>query len=105
MGPILLNVFMNNLNNGTEYALSKSGDGTKLAVNMLEGRVVIQRDLKRLEEWSDDRSLLKFSNNKCEVLHPIWNNPMQIYGVGTNWQGSSFAEKDLRVLVNQSGKH
>ena len=58
MGPILLNVFMNNLNYGTEYALSKLVDGTKLPVNMPEGRAVIQSDLKRLEEWSG-RSLLK----------------------------------------------
>lgn len=69
---------MNNLNSGTQYTLSKSVDGTKLAVSMLEGRAVTQRDLKRLEERSD-RSLLKFSNDKCEVLHPVWNNPMQIY--------------------------
>lgn len=69
---------MNNLNSRTQYTLSKSVDGTKLAVSMLEGRAVTQRDLKRLEERSD-RSLLKFSNDKCEVLHPVWNNPMQIY--------------------------
>lgn len=91
-GPILFNVFMNNLDSGTEYTPSKLVDGTKLVVNKLEGRAVIQRHLKNLEEWFD-RNLLKFSNAKCEVLHPVWNNPMQINGVGTNWQGSSFAER------------
>lgn len=44
-------------------------------------------------------------NEKYEVLHPVQNNPIEISGVGTNWQGSSFAKKPLRVLVNQSGKH
>lgn len=68
---------------------------------MLEDRAVIQRDLKRLEERSDS-SLLKFSNDKCKILHPVRNNPMQVYGVGTDRQGSSFAKKDLTVLVNQS---
>lgn len=55
--PILLNVFMNNLNSGTEDTHSTLVDGTKLEVNMLEARAVTQRDLKRLEEWPD-RSLL-----------------------------------------------
>lgn len=67
---------------------------------MLEGSAVIQRDLKRLEEWSD-RDLLKFSNDRSEVLCLVWNNPVQQHGEGTDWLGSSFAEKDPRVLVNK----
>lgn len=42
-------------------------------------------------------------NDKSEVLQPAQNNPTGISGVGTDWKGSSFAKKPLRVLVNQKG--
>lgn len=31
-------------------------------------------------------------NDKYEVLHPVQNNSTEISGVGTDWQGSSFAK-------------
>jgi len=40
LGPILLNIFMNNLNSGTEYALTKLVGGAKLVVNVLRARLL-----------------------------------------------------------------
>ncbi|KAK4832894.1 hypothetical protein QYF61_026444 [Mycteria americana] len=51
-------------------------DDTKLsgAVDVLEERDAIQRDLNRLEEWAQV-TLMKFKKAKCKVLHLGQDNP------------------------------
>jgi len=60
--------------------LQKLCDDTKLcgAVNMLEGRDAIQRDLDRHETWAC-ANLMKFNRAKCKVLHMDWGNPKHNY--------------------------
>jgi len=44
------------------------------AVDMLEGRDAMQRDLDRLERWASE-NLVKFNKAKCQVLHMGWAIP------------------------------
>ncbi|KAK4816018.1 hypothetical protein QYF61_011008 [Mycteria americana] len=94
LGTVLFEVFVSDLDAGVKCTLSEFADHTKLggAVDSLEGREALQRDLDRLESWAIINHM-KFNKNKCWILHLGQGNPGYMLE-------SSPVERDLEVWVD-----
>ena len=99
LGPILFNIFFNDINSGIKCTLCKFADDTQLygIVDTPEGWDAIQGDLDRLEQWAQ-KNVMRFNKDKCKVLHLHCNNLYYKYKLGNEMH--SPAEKDVGVLVD-----
>ncbi|GAB0182551.1 mitochondrial enolase superfamily member 1 [Grus japonensis] len=103
LGPVLFNVFINDLDVGLEGVVSKFVDDTKLGapVDSIEGGEALQRDLDRLENWAITNGI-RFNKGKCRILHLGRGNPGYTYRLGDEMLETSRAGRKLGVLVNSS---
>lgn len=65
----------------------------------LEGIISIQNDLQKLN-GELDISKMKFSENKCKVLHLRGRNQMYKHRMKNICLGSNVAEKILRIIMH-----
>ncbi|KAF7251859.1 Mitogen-activated protein kinase-binding protein 1, partial [Varanus komodoensis] len=101
LGPILFNLFINDMEEGVNSLLIKFADDTKTgAVATIEEQVLqIQKDLDRLWKWAGDNRMV-FNVDKCKVLHLGHRSGCHKYWLGEKWLESSTCERDLGVLVD-----
>ena len=101
LGLILLKVFMNGLDAGLEGILIKFADDTKLggAVDTLEGKEALQRDLNKLETWAITNHV-KFNKGKYQILHLGHGNAVCTDSLRNKRLESSPVERDLGVLAD-----
>ncbi|GAB0182819.1 mitochondrial enolase superfamily member 1 [Grus japonensis] len=103
LGPVLFNVFINDLDVGLEGVMKKFADDTKLggAVDSVEGREALQRDLDRLENWAITNHM-KFKRASARLctwegatlaMHTDWAmrrwRPAMLKGTWGSWSTAS----------------
>ena len=83
LGPVLFNIFINDLDKGVQGMLGKFADDTKLGriINTLKDRNKIQNDLDRMEHWTENNKM-KFNSDKYKVLHLRKRNQLHSYNMG-----------------------
>lgn len=68
LGPVLFKIFISDIDSRLECICSELADDTNLtnAINKIEGRDAIQRDLDKLEKWGHMNKMM-FNKANCKM--------------------------------------
>ncbi|CAM4652894.1 unnamed protein product [Caretta caretta] len=105
VGPILFNLFINDLEKGVNSEVAKFADDTELLkiVKTKADCEEPQKDLTKLSDWATKREI-KFNVDKRKVMHIGKNNPNYTYNMMRANLATTNQERDLGVIVDSSLK-
>uniref|UniRef100_A0A803J1V1 Reverse transcriptase domain-containing protein n=1 Tax=Xenopus tropicalis TaxID=8364 RepID=A0A803J1V1_XENTR len=75
LGPLLFNLFINDLEVGIDSIVSIFADDTKLCktISSMQDAAALQSDLTKLDNWAANWEM-RFNVDKCKVMHFGRNN-------------------------------
>uniref|UniRef100_K7F1Z4 Reverse transcriptase domain-containing protein n=1 Tax=Pelodiscus sinensis TaxID=13735 RepID=K7F1Z4_PELSI len=105
LGPILFNLFINDLEKGVSSEVVKFADDTKLfrIVKPEADCEGLQEDLTKLSDWAT-KWQMKCNVDKCKVMHIGKNNPNYRYSMMRANLATTNQERDRGVIVDSSLK-
>ena len=105
LGPQLLTIYIEDLEEGTKCRVTKFADDTKMSgkAHCVEDAESLQRDLDRLSEWARIWQM-EYNVGKCEVIHFGRNNSKMDYYLNGEKLQHATVQRDLGVLVHESQK-
>uniref|UniRef100_A0A803KG92 Reverse transcriptase domain-containing protein n=1 Tax=Xenopus tropicalis TaxID=8364 RepID=A0A803KG92_XENTR len=104
LGPLLFNLFINDLEVGIDSIVSIFADDTKLCktISSMQDAAALQSDLTKLDNWAANWKM-RFNVDKCKVMQNLYyirNNINANYLLNGSVLGVSLMEKDLGVFVD-----
>ncbi len=95
LGPVLLVIYINDIDLGLNSFMAKFADDTKIGNSVISDcdRQSLQEDLRKVFEWSD-RWEIPFNVNKCYILQVGTRNKKYEYEMGGVKLGSVHRVKD-----------
>lgn len=105
LGPILFNIFISDIAKGLDGKVCLFADDTKICnrVDVPGGKRQMEKDLGKLEEWSELWQL-KFNVDKCKIMHLGRKNPRAEYRIFDTVLTSVSEERDLGVIISEDLK-
>ena len=105
LGPILLLVYIDDLEEGVTGNILKFADDTKLFRKTKEigDKQKLQNYIDKLVRWSEKWQML-FNVGKCKCLHTGPGNTVMNYEMGGTILGKTGKENDLGVTINANMK-
>ena len=103
LGPILLIVYINNLDINLNSYVLKFADDAKVfsEVSSLDKVANLQSDFDKLHKWSEDWQMMSKAQ-KCNCLHIGCKNTYANYSIGGVEATNSSCERDLGVVIDKS---
>ncbi|CAM4577882.1 unnamed protein product [Lepidochelys olivacea] len=105
LGPVLFNIFINDLEKGVNSEVAKFADETELLkiVKTQADCEELQKDLSKLSDWAT-KWQMKFNVDKCKVMHIGKHNPNYTYKMMGSKLAVTTQKRDLGITVDSSLK-
>ena len=105
LGPILFIIFINDIEECVNELLYIFADDTKLVGEAQSDESIykLQITINKLNEWAN-RWKMQFNSAKCSVMHLGTSNKRHSYTLGGVSLKSTDSEKDVGIMIQQSGK-